>query len=97
MQQSSRIAGYVFGFLALFALVVGIVTVLMRNFFAIEQVNPTGTALYLGIAVLLIITIVPVFLLKKLGKMSRRVEHDQSDFKASRIAEHQDRPNIQYH
>lgn len=94
MHHSTRIALYLFGFLAVFGLVIAFAYLLSESALGDGNMSPTGSALWLGGAVLAVIIIVPVFLLKKLTKLSRRVEQDDSTFEVRLFADHQPRPPI---
>jgi hypothetical protein len=97
MSTSQRIAYSIGGFVALFSAVIAIGYALAENSFAETQVAPTATTLLVGGGVILTIIIFPILMLKKFSKLSRDIEHDDSKFETSRFAEHQERPNIQYH
>jgi membrane protein DedA with SNARE-associated domain len=96
MSRSQKIVFYIVGFAAwfgavlLFAYLLGNVTIFNREQF------PAVATIIVGVPVAFLIVFVPIFFLKQLSRLSRKVEGDDSDFNLSRFSEHQKRPHVNY-
>ncbi|MBY0354738.1 MAG: hypothetical protein K2Q12_03305 [Rickettsiales bacterium] len=96
MKSSQRIILTILGFIVLFAGVLAMAYGLAQNALSQNHTTPMLTIVLIGGSVFLIITLVPLYMLKKLNKLSRKVEHDNSRFDLRRLTEHQERTIIKY-